>query len=984
MLTSVPLSAIRLAKLSSRVHHWASDAALCKLSERLMNALQIVKAAEASYRSCVEDDSQCVNACDAAERVVLGEMEALDFERARNFISSVSRLVVSELGALKNIKAGLNRFLKPFSSSASPVRPQSSQAPPNSNSTSNTTSNSNAKTKGGDMHAAECRGGESMNRLQGPDPVILAEAESSGLPMELARSREELVHLWKMGSSVQQFLSALKKALEGFAAATETFSSKLGSSLVSAGYPVPDKGQMATVPGSLCVTIVKAEGPRCLQAWSSVVSTILSQIRLSKAALKHFNGVLESKLNSAVLTDIERGLKKNKDSSDAAWKRACDSSRQVGKAEAKLKSAKTEMEKAAEKVEILRVESEKQAEKQGGITQEEEGSQEQSRPMWRALGHVMSSFGSSSERLELAKHAHKKAKGAVEEAAKVCREAEREAKDAREAYKNYAEEAAASFKADREESEEVGATAMSVVANALHDSVVSREINLDEARKEIEKIEREGVEDDAIHWGKKSERKIRKKAESWVTGAGSGSGSGSGATSVATSLDPYDLQLELKTSCAVVYALLKDLLGYEPENVTLCKLTEGQDFEASTVSAIVQAISDEECARRGGSTLKDKEQRDFERDFKDFFADAAGGGAVEGAGGPAEASSASAQSAEATQAPEVVVTAASAASAHFPNVIESYSCAYWPQKKDESTLPSPLLHGRMFVTAGAIYFVGWGKFKMCINVERIAAVKKDTTALGAVDNALVIEDLDGKSYFFGSFVYREDCMQLIERVRSVKGALIEGGFVEPTAAEGDAQDNLADGEVSSDKGGGEEDEVEMGSGDESSGNSSGRAFRNEGSVDDEGTEDVEGRGQLTNIVPKDADQKVKDMVEILSDTLHGTSSAAAFFKAFWSTPSGNGKPSFYELWLSKCGSQNVEVSPWVASSAGHLHEFSGERFKYRRTAKFLHKRTTHLWMGPPMALVTQTQYCRVDKDGRCVVAMTGDTKGIPYVDCFAV
>ena len=37
-----------------------------------------------------------------------------------------------------------------------------------------------------------------------------------------------------------------------------------------------------------------------------------------------------------------------------------------------------------------------------------------------------------------------------------------------------------------------------------------------------------------------------------------------------------------------------------------------------------------------------------------------------------------------------------------------------------------------------------------------------------------------------------------------------------------------------------------------------------------------------------------------------------------------------------------------------------------------------------MALVTQTQYCRVDTDGRCVVAMTGDTKGIPYADCFAV
>lgn len=52
--------------------------------------------------------------------------------------------------------------------------------------------------------------------------------------------------------------------------------------------------------------------------------------------------------------------------------------------------------------------------------------------------------------------------------------------------------------------------------------------------------------------------------------------------------------------------------------------------------------------------------------------------------------------------------------------------------------------------------------------------------------------------------------------------------------------------------------------------------------------------------------------------------------------------------------------------------------------KFKFKRTTHLYIGPPIAGVTQTQYCRLVGNDRCVTMMTAEMDGIPYSDVFAV
>ncbi len=43
-----------------------------------------------------------------------------------------------------------------------------------------------------------------------------------------------------------------------------------------------------------------------------------------------------------------------------------------------------------------------------------------------------------------------------------------------------------------------------------------------------------------------------------------------------------------------------------------------------------------------------------------------------------------------------------------------------------------------------------------------------------------------------------------------------------------------------------------------------------------------------------------------------------------------------------------------------------------------------MYIGPPIASVTQTQYLMKDGNDRCIVMMTVDIEGVPYSDSFAV
>lgn len=71
-----------------------------------------------------------------------------------------------------------------------------------------------------------------------------------------------------------------------------------------------------------------------------------------------------------------------------------------------------------------------------------------------------------------------------------------------------------------------------------------------------------------------------------------------------------------------------------------------------------------------------------------------------------------------------------------PTVIDSYSCAYWPEEKEGSM--SPLLHGRMFVTSQKMYFIGWGDKKLILKWEDVVSITKDSIGMVSIPSFSLI------------------------------------------------------------------------------------------------------------------------------------------------------------------------------------------------------------------------------------------------------
>jgi hypothetical protein len=71
-------------------------------------------------------------------------------------------------------------------------------------------------------------------------------------------------------------------------------------------------------------------------------------------------------------------------------------------------------------------------------------------------------------------------------------------------------------------------------------------------------------------------------------------------------------------------------------------------------------------------------------------------------------------------------------------------------------------------------------------------------------------------------------------------------------------------------------------------------------------------------------------------------------------------------------------------SEGFVNPWCKESYPQRRHCTFKFNRTSHLYIGPPVAFVKQMQYCRVENNDKCVLSISASFEGIPYSDTFAV
>lgn len=128
-------------------------------------------------------------------------------------------------------------------------------------------------------------------------------------------------------------------------------------------------------------------------------------------------------------------------------------------------------------------------------------------------------------------------------------------------------------------------------------------------------------------------------------------------------------------------------------------------------------------------------------------------------------------------------------------MIESYSCALLPNNL--------LIHGRLFVTQRFVCFGSWGTTRLVLPIEGVDFVEKANTmvserappacypaaafldpgltglvlclvlAQGFVPNALWVIMKAGERYFFSSFLYRDNCFDLIHRLLPKRLSTIE-------------------------------------------------------------------------------------------------------------------------------------------------------------------------------------------------------------------
>ena len=133
--------------------------------------------------------------------------------------------------------------------------------------------------------------------------------------------------------------------------------------------------------------------------------------------------------------------------------------------------------------------------------------------------------------------------------------------------------------------------------------------------------------------------------------------------------------------------------------------------------------------------------------------------------------------------------------------------------------------------------------------------------------------------------------------------------------------------------------------------------------------------------PVPPDKTLSQMEIVLHRHLRNIS-IQRFYEIAWSGSgaAADGK-SVYQSWLEG-DAIDVEIGQWKKMEC--TGAWDKEKYQQNRIVNFKVERKTHLYIGPPIASVQQTQCCRVEGQDKCVMAMTGECIGIPYGDSFAV
>ncbi|KAE9030842.1 hypothetical protein PF005_g601 [Phytophthora fragariae] len=293
-------------------------------------------------------------------------------------------------------------------------------------------------------------------------------------------------------------------------------------------------------------------------------------------------------------------------------------------------------------------------------------------------------------------------------------------------------------------------------------------------------------------------------------------------------------------------------------------------------------------------------------------------------------------------------------------VVESFSCALY--------LTNFPFHGRLYLTRDRMCFSGWRDTIFVASFSEISLMEKKNTAL-IVPNAIEFT-VKGEKLFFTSFVFRDECFQSIQQLRSIKKET-EALMLDPTKQTEDAVDgNPTDG-----------DSRRRRSSDELAAVAPSPKLTPVDPADAIPVEDSRPPSSLSSetaaslpAIPQ-TDALLSEF-DLMLDEEVAFSVDVAFSKLWVESD------AFSRRILSASGSTNISMPPWEKKSVSYTAVSKPDTFDGSRLVSYTHNKK--YMVGPSVIPTAQTQRYAYAPGSRLIVSTTTCVSDVPYCDYFRV
>ncbi|CAB9509546.1 GRAM [Seminavis robusta] len=888
--------------------------------DRVTHQLNDVIALQKRYQSLVQKENAAVQFSQTSESIALESLQKIQEQRLCTFFDALVR-------TFRIIKDALDKLIISAEESSSFDESSNKQL--------------RVVQKKGEFFSAFLKGGALLQEKTG-----VADADSLGLDEDVGKLRDE------MKTRIAQRLARIKKVkvLAAFFDDVSSAAAKLGNDLQKVAKHedsfVSSKG---TPVEHLRTLMSNCEGPRTLRLWADFIKCLEREAESSHQFARVLKSIKASKLDNFLATS-EKQCKEVAEQDDTRWKQLCEAARTAMRADAKYKHNTAQTAKARERVRSVDMDS--TSVERSGAKSPLKGSRAMDGMkdgMNKAFGNFLSILPDGGEgAMQILTPDARRA--VAERAAKEADEKEMRGRQALDNAVTYKSKAQASYKsktqalAKQYELEEMSGVediqaAIEGLCGCLKTLQISRYTSL-ECLSELGEQPLEAALIDLDDWVKETSlannNAVSKQSDSSPTGG-------------------FMLSVVLADSESAkrvqTFAQIGTTDSFEEESED--DASDGGDLRVASQDSnrSLEVKNDDDLTKADSGTGQQGKkwlQKSFStpmgkpgfKKFRKFHSlgepekEIGENADVDMADDLTESSTISTTIGPQNSKESLEANTFLAFWPDFegppPGVTHSFTCVFLPKDCTKRTIGS-VEFGRLFLTHRGAVFVAWrGKKSAIVQYSAMTGLaKQDNLFRPAVGDTMLVTAQNGASLLLGNFVHRDMALDIIEgRIAEAKKSRAEAEAAKKVEATKEG--------VSEDK-------------------------------------------EPSSAVPVAADPTLAKMETVLNKKIRGVA-VNKFHEIVWSDTSDN--KSLYGSWLGSGNCYDIVVGQWETSGDAFTSPWSGERFSQKRSVSFQLKRNSMI--GPPVAGVNQTQYCRLDNNDRSTMHMTVEFQGIPYADTFQV